>query len=76
MALSVGARRWAVVEGRAEEFLFMDQDEVQVRVLLHSGFQGGQTITLDGHEVKLVTVRAKSEKSGQAIKPTTITPLA
>ena len=67
MSLSAGDRRWAIKDGRVVEFLFVDQDDTQVRVLLPSEFPEGQAITLGGHPVKVSVVRAKSSKSGQAI---------
>ena len=68
MSLSVGDRRWAILDNRVVEFLFVDQDENQVRVLLPAAFPEGQAVTLDGHSVKVVAVRAKSTKSVQAIQ--------
>ena len=68
MSLSVGDRRWAILDNRVVEFLFVDQDENQVRVLLPAAFPAGQAVTLDGHSVKVVAVRAKSTKSVQAIQ--------
>ena len=50
------------------EFMYVDQDDAQVRVLLPSVFPQGQAITLDGHEVKLVEVNAKSASTGKAIE--------
>ena len=42
MSLSVGDRRWAILDNRVVEFLFVDQDENQVRVLLPAAFPEGQ----------------------------------
>ena len=68
MALAVGDRRWAMQDGRVVELLFVDQVDEKVRILVHSGFPEGQPLTLDGHAVKVIVVRAKSLKSGQAIQ--------
>ena len=59
MALAVGDRRWAMQDGRVVELLFVDQVDEKVRILVHSGFPEGQPMTLDGHAVKVIVVRAK-----------------
>ena len=42
MSLTIGDRRWAILDNRVVEFLFVDQDENQVRVLLPAAFPEGQ----------------------------------
>ena len=66
MSLSVGDRRWAIHGSQVVEFLFIDQDDTRVRLLLPAEFAGGQRVQIGGHSVKLVEMRSQTP-SGRAI---------